>query len=452
MRLVPRSLFGRLLAIAAISLTAALLFAAFSIGHVLERFVMHGLDDRLDAQVQLLARAVRPDGSFDRTRVIDLPGFDEAGAGWSWRVDAPGGRQWVSAGGTVIPDPMPEPERRRQSRHRGEGSRPGDGHDRSGHALHFRTLTLTTPAGPVIINASGPRRIAEAPLEEAMVPLLVSLGLLGLGLGGATLLQLRFGLKPLRAIRAQLGEVIAGERKYVPVDQPTELVPLASELNRLIDQNEERLDHARRHVANLAHGLKTPLAALRLKLADTGDDSLTDAIDQMDRRIGHHLRRARAAAPGGVDRAQTQLAPAIDDLLAVLKRIHADRNISIDLGKLPEVVVAVDAQDLDEMLGNLLDNAWRHARSRIALSSVIGPKSVRIIIEDDGPGLEDDEIAGALVRGQRIDEHGEGHGFGLAITQELAELYGGGLAIERSALGGVAVSLDLPLKGPIGSI
>lgn len=452
MRLVPRSLFGRLLAIAAVSTLAALLFAAVSIGHVLERFVMHGLDDRLDAQVQVLARAVRPDGSFDRTRVIDLPGFDEAGAGWSWRVVDPGGRQWASASGAVEANPMPEPERGRQSRHRGDGPRPGEGHDDSGHALHFRTLTMATPAGPVIINASGPRRIAEAPLREAMVPLLVSLALLGLGLAGATLLQLRFGLKPLRAIRAQLGEVIAGTRKYVPVDQPTELVPLASELNRLIDQNEERLDHARRHVANLAHGLKTPLAALRLKLADTGDDSLTDAIDQMDRRIGHHLRRAQAAAPGGVDRAQTPLAPAIDDLLAVLKRIHANRNISIDLGKIPDASVAVDAQDLDEMLGNLLDNAWRHARSRIALSSVIGPKSVRIVIEDDGPGLEDDEIVGALVRGQRIDEHGEGHGFGLAITQELAELYGGGLAIERSALGGVAALLDLPLKATVGSV
>jgi signal transduction histidine kinase len=445
------------LGVAALSTIAALLFAGFAIGHVFERFVMRGLDDRLDAQVQVLARAVRPDGTLDRTRVINLPGFDEPNAGWAWRVDGPRGMQSTNAAGlkmvekgdpragtAVRPGPHEFADRE---------PRPGEGHDGRGKAVHIRTVTLTTSAGQVSISASGPRRIVDAPVREAMVPLLLSLGLLGIGLGFATLLQLRFGLKPLRDMQTRVAEVVAGDRLHVPTDQPTELVPLAGELNRLIDRNEERLEHARRHAANLAHGLKTPLAALRLNVADAGAgwndrESLVAAIDQMDRRITHHLRRARAAAPGGIDRARTLLAPAIDDLLAVLARIYADRDIDVVLQAVPDCTMAIDPQDLDEMLGNVLDNAWRHARSRIAISAAIVDLTnlVRVVIEDDGHGLPESDPAAAIIRGQRMDEGGEGHGFGLAITQELAQLYGGRIELGLSSLGGAAILIELPTR------
>jgi signal transduction histidine kinase len=439
------------LAIAALSTIAALLFAGFAISHVLERFVMRGLDDRLDAQVQVLARAVRPDGTLDRMRVINLPGFDEPNAGWVWRVDGPRRMQSTNAAGVTVAEPGAS---RPGSHDFADGEpRPGEGHDGRGQAIHIRTETLTTSAGQVSISASGPRRIVDAPLRQAMVPLLVSLGLLGIGLGIATLLQLRFGLKPLRDMQTRVAEVVAGDRQHVPLDQPTELVPLAGELNRLIDRNEKRLEHARRHVANLAHGLKTPLAALRMNVADASggaDDreSLIAAIDQMDRRITHHLRRARAAAPGGIDRAKVLLAPAIDDLLAVLARIYAERDIDVALQTVPDCTMAIDPQDLDEMLGNVLDNSWRHARSRIAISAAIIDQTnfVRIVIEDDGHGLAESNPSAAIVRGQRMDEGGEGHGFGLAITQELAQLYGGKIELGRSELGGAAILLELPTR------
>ena len=456
MRLVPRSLFGRLLAIGGLSTLVALLLASLAIGHVLERFVMRGFDDRLDAQLIVLARAVRPDGSLDPARAIDLPGYGEAGSGWVWQVDGTGGRRWRSSPDTARLDTRPAAPPMREPPHappeerpdRRERFAPAEGRGGHGERLHFRTLTVASAAGPVTITASGPRRVMEAPLREAMLPLLGSLGLLGIGLCAATLIQLRIGLRPLRALQAALGEVIAGRARHVPVAQPAELAPLATELNLLIDQNAAGLEHARRHVANLAHGLKTPLAALALKLAETArdpDGDLAAMVASIDRRVSHHLRRARAAAPGGTGRASTPLRPAIDDLVAVLRRVHADRPIAIDLTVAGDLAVQVDAQDLDEMAGNLLDNAWRHARATIRVSAVAEQGRIVLAIEDDGPGLDDAGLAEALLPGRRLDEREPGHGFGLPITQELAELNGGGLLLSRAAgTSGLRARLTLP--------
>jgi signal transduction histidine kinase len=450
MRLLPRSLFGRLLGIAALTTIAALGFAAFSIGHVLERFVIHGLDQQLDAQIGILAKAVRPDGTLDPARVIDLPAFDAPDSGWSWQVDGPDGRRWShGAASDAFPPPRFAPDRHRAER----GSfapepRPGDWRTPLGETIHFRQLAVQTAAGPAIVTASGPRRVALAPLREAMVPLLGALAVLGASLALATLVQLQFGLRPLRSLRAQLADVRAGRARHIPVDQPAEITPLAAELNALIDQNEASLEHARRHVANLAHGLKTPLAALSVKLAETGrdpDGSLGAMVAQIDRRIHHHLGRARAAAPGGAHRARTLLAPAIADLAHALGRIHAERAIGVSIAIAPDLAVAVDPQDLDEMVGNLLDNAWRHARSAITVAATQTGPTVTLTIDDDGPGLSEAAIGDALVPGRRLDERGDGHGFGLSITTELAELNGGSLTLRASPLtGGLRTNLVLP--------
>ncbi len=446
---IPRSLFGRMLAISAISTLLALVFAGVTIGHVLERFVMHGLDDRLDAQVSVLARAVRPDATLDRTRIVNLPGFDEPGSGWAWQVEGPAG-SWRSiamplriAPGQIAPGP-PRLDGRRDN----IGPRPGEGRGMRGERLHSRTLTVTTRLGPVTIAAFGPRRIVEAPLREAMIPLLGSLALLGVGLALATLLQLRIGFRPLSDLRLSLAAVRAGTERHVPADQPGELQPLVTELNALIDQNAAGLAHARQHVANLAHGLKTPLAALSLKLAEANaDDDVRDMVDQIDRRIRHHLGRARADAAGSGARVQTALAPAIIDIVAVLRRIHAERPLRIEIAVADETTVAIDPQDLDEMIGNLLDNAWRHASTAIALTAVAEGAFVSLAIADDGPGLNEIAVEQALLPGRRLDESDGGHGFGLSIARELAELNGGKLTLGRSAeLGGLAACLILPVR------
>ena len=190
MRLLPRSLFGRLLGVSVLSTIMALAFAAFSIGHVLERFVIRGLDQQLDAQAQMLARAVRADGTLEQSRIVNLPAFEAAGEGWGWRVESSAGR-WTG-GDAIAPPPVfappPEPASSRYEEARREPPRPhpGDAAAASGERVHFRQLSIPTNLGSAFVTVSGPRRVALAPLREAMVPLLASLALLGAALALAT--------------------------------------------------------------------------------------------------------------------------------------------------------------------------------------------------------------------------------------------------------------------------
>ena len=456
MRLLPRSLAGRLLAIAGLSTLAALLFAGLAIGRVLERFVMSGLDQRLDAQVLVLARAIGPDGRIDAARAITLPPFGEPGSGWAWRIDGPGRAVRWSGAADVLP--MAEPEEPGPlgppgpERDHDRGRRAGDVRTAGGEGLHYRRLAIPTAAGRVTVTAAAPRAVVTRPLRAAMLPLLLSLAVLGAALVVATLVQLRLGLRPLRQLAAALAEVRSGRARTVPTDQPAELAPVVAELNALIDQNAAGLDHARRHVANLAHGLKTPLAALAVRLAEPGrdpDGTLAEMVGRIDAQVRHHLGRARAAAPGATVRLRTPLAEVVDDLIAVLRRIHADRTVTGAADIAPALAVAVDAQDVSEMLGNLLDNGWRHAAGAVRVTAARAGTLVRVLVEDDGPGLSAAAAADALVPGRRLDERGDGHGFGLSITRELAELNGGSLTLDRAgALGGLRAVLMLP--APIG--
>jgi signal transduction histidine kinase len=447
-------LFGRLLLLSGVATLVALIVAGLAIGQVLEREVMRGLDDRLDTQVAVLARAVRADGTLDRPRVVDLPGFGEAGSGWAWQVAGRRGR-WSSGAGASIGENIVEgpadPHRRHGGPSRGDRHgtsdepRPGERRGAGGEHLHIRTLAINTAEGAVTITAAGPRRIVERPLREAMVPLLGSLALLGAALAAAALVQLRLGLRPLTALRQSLAEVRAGRRRHVAGGQLREVQPLVDELNAMIDQNEAGLANARGHVANLAHGLKTPLAALAVELAEGGrdpDGRLRARVAEIDGRVRHHLGRARAAEPGA--RVATPLAGAVGDLVGVLARVHAERAVVAHAAIAADMAVAVDPRDLDELLGNLLDNAWRHARSVVVVTAARDGARVVVRIEDDGAGLADDAMAEAMLPGRRLDERGDGHGYGLPIARELAELNGGGLRLARSARGGLLVEVTLP--------
>lgn len=448
MRIVPRSLRGRLMALSAVATLAALAFAGLAIGAVLERFVMQGLDQRLDAQIALLARAVAPDGRVDRAKIVSPAPYDEAGSGWGWRIQAP--TEMIRSPG----DSAPRIERRER---RGEGPPPPMLDDRpapmdwdvGGLRQHARSLTIATGAGDVRIVASAPQAIVARPIRAAMAPLLASLVVLGLALMLATFVQLRLGLRPLGQLRAALAAVRAGAAARVPEDQPDELRPLAAELNALLGDTEAQLASARGHVANLAHGLKTPLATLALRVREDGRDPdgvLAAEVARIDRAVRHHLGRARSDASGG-RRARTLLASAIEGLAEALSRIHAARGVAVTIAVPLDLAVAVDGQDLDEMLGNLLDNAWRFADAAIRVTATVEAGRVQLRIADDGPGIPAAARAAAVEPGRRLDEAGDGHGFGLSIARELAELHGGALSLDAADGGGLLVVVTLPLAG-----
>lgn len=466
MRLLPRSLYGRLLALSAIATLLALGVAGLGVGRVLEGFVTRSLDQRLDDKLFALGSVVRRDGSIDATRIALFERTRVADE--DWRVDAPRGhaattdRGIAFDRGATLPAPdtyLRDGHRRGPPRHGPPdplaedrfgsfGSAPFDWRAPDGRWMHGRWRTIASDAGRATVAVAVPRALIDRPIRGALGPLLASLLILGVALALATLVQLRIGLAPLATLQRALADIRAGRAEQVPGGQPAELAPLAAELNALIAQNAAALAQARGHVANLAHGLKTPLATLALELEGRDPDGrLSTEVERIAGAVRHHLGRARAAAPGGTLRPVTALAPAIEGLVSALARIHAERGVAASLSIPPSLSVAVDAQDLDELVGNLLDNAWRWARTSVAVVAVADGATVRLSIADDGPGIPPAARAAALAPGRRLDEAGEGHGFGLSIARELAELHGGTLALGTAAAGGLDAVVVLPAGG-----
>lgn len=447
------SLNRRLLLAAIAFIAIAMVVAAIVIGFVLHRFVQGQIDQRLDTQIVFLTSLLRADGKrLTLAGNADGPPFERARRGWYWQVAGPTNvlRSQSLEGADLDSDEVTErldrtPREGRPEPH-DDRPMPADGVGVDGEHLHYRIKQVMTPAGMATIVASSPRAAVFGPLREAMITLAISLGVLGLALVAAILLQIRLGLRPLHRLRRALADVRSGVATRVPDEQPLEIQPLVHELNGLLAQNEVNLDRARRHVANLAHGLKTPLATLALALSDRDRnvETLQPLLGLMERRIRHHLGRARSAALGGPVRTRTAVAARARDLGDVLQKIHADKAIASAIEVPEALAVACEAQDLDEMLGNLMENGFKWARSQVSVRATLEDRMVLVAIEDDGAGLLPAQQAQVLLPGERLDESAPGFGFGLSITSELAELYGGSLKLGKSELGGLRASLRLP--------
>lgn len=420
-----------MLIVSALATTLALALAGAAMAGLLGRFVVEGFDRRLDAELTLLASAVDEDGRIDRARLERVRGALDAGPEWRWRITGPDGALGSADFPPLDPPPPAGPSAP-------QGPRPREGAAGTKGAVHARELVIASSRGDVRLSAAAPRSVVRRPIEGALWPLLGALAAVAAVLTAALLVQLRVGLAPLRRLRDQVAAIRAGARERVEEDQPAELRPLAAELNALAADNAAALAAARGAAANLAHALKTPVAALALDLRDRPEQAAQ--VERIDRTIRHHLARARAAA---IDRrAATPLRPAVEGLVAAVGALHRAARITLDVPA--DLTVAVDPQDLDELLGNLLDNAARHAAAHVALRAARDGRWVTVAVSDDGPGIPAAERDRVARPGTRLDERGDGHGFGLAIASELVALYGGALALEEASGGGLAVRLTLP--------
>jgi signal transduction histidine kinase len=443
------SLSRRLLFGAAVFIALALVVAGAFIGFALRRFITGQIDQRLDSQIISVASAIEtgPGGQAQMTRDVDGPPFNRPESGWYWQVLGTSLKSRSLGAENLTPDL--KPDRLNETR-----PFPADQAGPYDEPLHLRIQRRRVGASTMTIAVSAPRAALNRPLRDAMTTLAISLGVLGLALLLAIVLQVRLGLRPLRRLRADLAAVAAGRLERVPAEQPEEVRPVVAEMNLLLDQNAAGLARARRHVANLAHGLKTPLTTLALALAEPGrdqDGSLRRLATLMDRRIRHHLGRAKAAAQGGPARARTQVLRHFVDFGEAFAKIYAGKNVTFEVDVPADLTAACEAEDLDEMLGNLLDNAFKWSRCTVKVSvREAGPDAV-ISIQDDGAGLSDGELPEALLPGRRLDQSVPGYGFGLPITRELAELYGGSLSLSRSELGGLKAELHLPRGSAFGA-
>jgi len=280
---------------------------------------------------------------------------------------------------------------------------------------------------------------------------LLGITTVGLGFTGFGLMQVRRGLSPFTQLREQLTAVRSGTERQIGGTYPNEVQPLISDLNALLDHRERIVRRALAKAGDLAHGLKTPLAVLAQeaeRAEAAGQHEIAVAIghevERMKRQIDYHLAQARAAASGATPGARCVVQESADALSRTLQRLHADRHVTIAIAAPAECVVRSEREDVDEMLGNLLDNACKWAKTRVALEAVRHNGRVIITIDDDGPGLAASMREKVLQRGVRADEAAPGSGLGLAIVRDLAELYGGSIALDDSPLRGLRARLDLP--------
>ncbi len=312
--------------------------------------------------------------------------------------------------------------------------------------LGLQSVTFTDRPQPLLLYAAIDRTSADASVGSFTLRIAIALGVLALGLIGGVLVLIRYGLRPLHEIQGKLGDVRAGRRDNLDGEYPGELSPLVKEINTLISHNRKVVDRARTHVGNLAHALKTPLAVLKNEAK--GGDRLSDLVrrqtEAMTSNVNHYLKRAQAAAQAEVLGARTVVKEPVEGIARMLERLHRDKGVAIDVDVDPKAVFRGERGDFDELVGNLLENAAKWCKSRINVTVSLSDDGLEVKVDDDGPGLPVEHRAKALERGKRLDESEPGTGLGLSIVTELADIYGGGLHLEDSPLGGLRARLVLP--------
>lgn len=302
--------------------------------------------------------------------------------------------------------------------------------------------------GMRLIVAADERAMAE-PVRRFRATLWVALGLLAIGLAAAAVLQVVVGLAPLARLQRELAAVREGRSQLMSGSFPAEVRPLVDEFNAVLAQNSEIVARARTLAGNLAHALKTPLSVLANAARAGGEGDLArlvrDQVESARRQVDYHLKRARSAAATRIPGARAAVLPVVEGLVRAMARIHADRRLELAVRPVEDgLAFRGEEQDLQEMVGNLLDNACKWARRRVELEAKRADGRLIVAIDDDGRGIAHDRRRDIVLRGARADERVEGSGLGLAIVDELARLYGGEVRLEDSPLGGVRALLTLP--------
>jgi len=440
-----KSLTFRLIVGASLLCGATLLAAYVLLTTLFDLHLRHGVDDDLIDRLDDLAAGLEtaPEGGIVLARAPDVPKYERQLSGQYWQIEAAG--QPPIRSRSLWDARLPGPS---AGAALGEiGLREIKGPRSERLRLAQRTLQFQMPTAPVTFSVAADLEPVLAAARQFSRILAASLAVLGIGLVSALVLQVRVGLRPLDGIKATLAAIRAGTVQRLSDDAPTEIAPLAQELNALLDHHRSLIDRARGQAGDLAHALKTPLAVLRNELEDEDAPDRKLALEQitaMTDAVQHHLARAQAAGGARLLGMRADAADAIEALARTLPRM-SDRDIEVEVALASRPLwFAGEAQDLSELLGNLLDNACKWAAGKVRIAAARANDRLKVEIGDDGPGIAAEQRAAALQRGGRLDERKPGSGLGLTIALDLATLYGGTLTLGRSPLGGLKVELDLP--------
>lgn len=448
------SLGARLFLSAAICCALVLALAGIGLTTFYRRSAERGFDERLSVYIKELVADLAAPPETERQSIGDLgePRFDLPLSGWYWQIvrldgDKPVMRTSRSLVGGQLPKLL---DQQLVPNARGLRESYVSGPDDRELRIIEREIDVGED-GRFIVAVAAPADEIDDDIRNFRLALTMTFLLLGLALVASTIAQVRFGLRPLVRLRAAVGTVRTGETTHIAGKYPPDLAPLAGELNQLIDANREILERARTQVGNLAHALKTPLSVM-LNEAEAEDRHLPQTVRAqaavMRDQVQYYLDRARAAALSGALGGVTEVAPSLDALIRTFAKISQGKGVTGSHEVPAGVKFRGEKQDLEEMLGNLLDNAFKWAESSVEVSFAPAGEAeagrIALLIDDDGPGLPSDALADVLKRGRRLDETTPGSGLGLSIVVDLAKLYGGELSLEKSPLGGLRARLVLP--------
>ena len=454
-----KSLTVRVLLLATVWSTVALLTIALAISALYRQSVERGFNSLLRAQLYNVVNSVSIDddaGLVGSPSLGDLR-FSQPLTGWYWLVEplgnfsaAPLASTSLGTNNLDVPALVQQPFDQNYERFY-------EATDTAGNHIRIveTEIVLDDEGRAARFRVTGNLEVVEE--EISFFTTRLNAALLVVGVGGLIIngLAILYGLKPLDRARRGLERIRRGEAERIEGDFPTEIQPLANEINALIESNRRLVERARMQVGNLAHSLKTPIAVLLNEartLGKTQGEVVTSQAQAMQAQVTSYLNRARIAAQRDSVLARADLLPVLERLARVMRKLNTETEFVLEGS--PDLVLAMEQQDIEEVVGNLLENAARFAKTKVVTRAAYtqapdpsqeGRKGwVEVIVEDDGPGLAPDEIGEALKRGRRLDESKPGTGLGLSIVKEIAVEYQGSFELSRADLGGLRARLVLP--------
>ncbi len=401
--------------------------------------VQRAFDQQLAEAVETVLSGLGADANGQpllRRRPL-LPAFQRVHSGWYWQVGdrhAPLHRSRSLWDGSL--EPVGAAGR--------AGITFGDATGPAGEALRMATLHASLPRAdaPVPVTVAAARSAIDEEIARFSRLLWLGFGGLLVVAAAAQWLQVRLGLAPLRRLGGELAEVEAGSRARLTRGVVPELDVLAAKVNGVLDVNQAMADRGRKLAGDLAHAMKTPLSVLATQMEGSRDPAVVDALARLRDLAERHL--ARASVEARAMHARTTVGPVLDELAALFARLNASRSVTVTAEAPPGVAVGCAADDLQEVVGNLIDNACRFARQRVHVAASVRNGRVRIEVSDDGPGLDAASIARLGTRGLRLDERGGGSGLGLSIARDIVEALGGEITFDRDLGGGLRAAVELP--------
>ncbi len=439
----------RMIGVAALWIVLLLAGGGVALDRVLTTAVTRNFDSSLNyiLTAMLVQADIGPDGEVRFNRPLADQRFYEPYSGLYWQVSAKGQEPFRSQS-------LWDQALATDFSHKYEDVHSYDSHQFKGEPLRLLERDVVLPGSKLTwrFQVAASRDALNDQIRILRKTLIRSFAMLALGLVVMSALQTIYGLWPLRRVRVAIGRVRSGRAARVDVAVPVEIRPLIEELNDLLAHNEARAEEARTHAGNLAHALKTPLTVIMNEVTAGGGDLSATVMREartMRRQVDHHLARARAVGRRGSAQSRADVWASLEAVQRAVDRLYPDAVIDLDGER--GLTVRAERQDLDEMLGNLIENAAKYGGGRVFVTVSRKPVEgdgamAEIAVEDDGRGIPEAARDQIFERGARLDTGKPGTGLGLAIVRDVAEIYGGDIALEESEdLGGLVARLSLPL-------